>query len=265
MDKGDNALASRSLVKALPVIDQFEPWRAHYARIKLAKGFTRAGDEKNLSRLLKFDESADKANRFSGHDFLRIGQRKRAAARFEQEVNDALGELESETLNAHFPAGQLERAIIGLADAGEMKLARDWLARALKEGAAWNIERIGAFSSAVFQSMAKAVARVEGREAALAILDIAEDRAKSATVSGWRTAALGSIAAFRVELNPSDAAEAIARAVRSPSRRRELLVKLFAKRQDWDKLHEALDTAKTPIQAADLIYSLKFIWRPQAD
>jgi hypothetical protein len=260
LDNGDKRQARQMLAEAMPIIEQFEPWRQRYARFTLAEGFHRAGDKENLERLLKLDDIADDDRRFFPHNLLKLGQHDRAVARFQQEAKEALAEMETDTLNAHFPATQLQFAISGLADAGEMKLAREWLARALKEGAVWNINRIDAFSSAVFESMAKAVAKVEGPQAALGILDIAADRAQKAKPSGWRTAAIASVAKLRMELSPIEQAEAAARAVRSPKERTRLLVNLFAKRQEWDRLHETLNTAKTPIQAAELVFSLKFVW-----
>ena len=107
----------------------------------------------------------------------------------EEEAKEALQELQSGTMNAHFPAMSLQRAIEELGDAGEMERAKRLLKRALKEGESWYLPAPGAFTSAVFRFLAKAVARVEGKEAALALVHLAMERAKGDPKSRWKRSA----------------------------------------------------------------------------
>lgn len=262
-DRGDTAEAGRLLGEALPIVEQFAPFSQKFARFQVAEGLKRAGEEDALRRLLEADDGAGPDRRFLAQQLLRLGQRDRAVARYQEEARQAVAELGADRLNAHFPARQLEYAVVALADLGERTAARAWLARALQDDALQEIPRRGASPSAVFQSLARAAARVEGPDAALPLLGLAAERAASAKESVWRTAELAGVTELSVELGPTDEAEAAARAVRSPKERRRLLVNLYARRRDWANLHATLDTAKTPSEAAQLVYDLKFIWRPE--
>jgi hypothetical protein len=262
MDRGDATGSVAKLLEAEALVALLPKSRHSGAIQRLVMGFHLAGDQANLLRLLDQDAAADSKMRLMPKTLLKVGQRSRAIARYEDEAREALEKLQTETLNAHFPAGQLERAIIGLADAGEMELARKWLSPALAEGESWQLLSSGAFSSAVFRSVANAVARVNGNEAALSLLQIATERANKDRKSGWRTQAIQDNAELLIELSPPDQAAEIARKLRARTTKLRVQAKLFAQQQDWDALHEVLNSCKTPMEAAETIWWTKFVWRP---
>jgi hypothetical protein len=258
----DIVQAIAALGEAEKLLDDMPVSMRRHALASLAKAYGLAHHEEGVVRMLDQDSKAAPKERVGAAFLLRIGQRDRAVARYEEEAADALEKLCGENVNAHFPAMSLEHAIVGLADAGEMSLAKKWLDRALKDGTAWGLVAPGAFTSAVFASMAKAVARVEGSEQALNLVRLAMDRATADKKSDWRTAAIRSNAKLLVELSPPEEAERIARTIRSRSARDRLLARIYAARKDWDGLHAILSNCRTPAEAAELIWWTKFVWKP---
>lgn len=221
-----------------------------------------ADDRSRIRRLLAADERAGKWGRVNPDTLLEIGERDLAVARLETEIKEALRELMGDDMNAHFPAMAFEGAISALVDIGERATAQRWLRVALEEGTEWALPHRGAFSSAVINSVAKAVLRVEGPAPASQILELAMAHAAGDKPSGWRAAAMRNNLELLLELAGPEAALAEARKVRSPRDRRRSMVCLLAKSESWDKLHHVLREAADAKEAAELMWWIKFEWRP---
>jgi tetratricopeptide (TPR) repeat protein len=259
---GDLSTCAGRLRAAEGLVPSLEEVARGNATGRLLKAYADIGDRQSVRRLAEADRLAGRDVRVSPRDLLRAGERELAIARLRTEADEALEELRQGTVNAHFPAMSLERAIVGLVDAGDVEAARQLMERTLKEGESWHLTAPGVLNSAVFASVARAVARVQGSEAALALVKLAMDSAESDRKSDWRTAAIRSNAELLIALSPPEERAAISAKVRSPKSRARLLTKIAAEQHDWDRLHELLNAHRRPIDAAEAIWWMKFVWRP---
>lgn len=261
-DRRDRRAAVKCVRDAEALVPEIDEWLQQLAMCALAEAAHSANDRVGLRRVLMQDDRADKLSRMDPDTLLRIGQRKRAIARLEAELQESLDELRVDTLNAHFPAAAIERALCQLVDVGESDRARRWLRRTLGEGGDWVLVHRGAFSSAVFRSLAKAVAKVEGPEPALRLLALAEADASADKPSAWRQSAVLDNVELLAELSGVDAAIAAAGKIRSPRQRRRALAKLYAAKRDWPALHKILNASSDAREAARLIWQAHFAWEP---
>lgn len=255
-------VASRTLSLANELIPKMETWRRAHARSGLLRAAYRIGARALVSTILAADAEEALKDRIGHAVLFEIDETDRALNLIESKAQDALAELRRGSMNAHFPAMTIESAIADLSKRGYPTRAETLLAQALEEGTSWNLAAPGAFSSSVFASMARAVAAVRGRDAALSLVQVAVEKTQADRTSHWKAAATKSNAELMIELSSPDQSEALAKSVRSPKARRNLLAKIYARRSEWDRLHLLLDACKTPLDAMNLIWDLKFIWRP---
>lgn len=231
-------------------------------RSRVLKLFSMAGDSGGVARVLEADARSPSGDRILGHILLAAGLTELAIERLTAQAKTALLELARERLNAHFPASAFERAVLGLVRAGATALARELVEQALRDGGRWKLSAMGAFSSAVLRSMARAVAATFGAESALELVRLATQHADTDKPSGWRTQAVMDNAELMIELSPPAEAVEIAKSVRSPGTRRALLAEVYARRGDFDALGLVLDTCKDAEERVELIWKLRFVFEP---
>lgn len=244
------------------IIAQMPDWGIRQERAELLLTLFEIGDKAAAEQLLLIDDTADKRTRIGTHVLIRVGEYLRAIRRIEVVIRESLAELRGGSINAHFPAMAIERAITELIEIGEKVRARSLLREVLGEGESWILQNRGAFSSAVFRSLAKATLLVEGPKPARRLLDLAMADAQDDSPSGWRTSAIRENLELLVELAPPEEAINVAKTIRSHKDRRRILAPLLARAERWNELHEVINSAADAKEAADIIWWTKFVWRP---
>ncbi len=250
------------LRKAAAMIATMEPSAKRWRKRSVLRAAHDIGCRDLIRDILAAEVLEPSERRVSGADLLAIGEKDRALAALRAEAEEDLRELDAGGMNTHFPAMGFERAIRNLVNGGFVGEAESLLAKALREGATWWLPAPGAFASAVFASMAKAVASVRGNSAALELVNLAMATANADQPSNWKAAAVRANAELLIELSPLSESLKIAKSIRSPTIKRKLMASHYARIKAWGELHALLNQSKTAMEAAEVIWSTKFVWRP---
>src|SRR5262249_6844845 len=160
--------------------------------------------------------------------------------------------------NIHFPAMSIARSLEFLVEHGARDEARRWLRRAIKELPTWPVIRYGWTTSAVYQSLARAAAAIDGPVAAEDLLNRATADARAEPRGDFRQGAVGAALDLKAELGGLNEAIDDARKLRSPTQRRKELAKLLARARRWGELREVLSQVDSPEEAADVAWWIKF-------
>lgn len=188
-----------------------------------------------------------------------LGMKAEAVARARQDLGQELKALrERGDPNIHFPAMSLRNSLILLVEQGEKEEASRWLRRALKEMPTWPVFEYGWITSAVYHSLAEAMALIDGPDAAAQLLKQAMTDAKAEKRGDSRRAAVAAALDLKANIAGLDDAIEDARKLRSPTQRRKKLGTLLAKAQRWNELREVLRQVESPEEAADVAWWIKF-------
>ena len=186
---------------------------------------------------------------------LSLGMKREAIARAKRDIAGALEELATmDNPNIHFPANQISRSLQLLAGQGEKRSAKRLLQRALKEMSTWPAFEYGWTTSAVYNSFAKALAVIDGPEAAEQMLEQAIADGHLERRSGFGQAAVNAALDLKADIGRLEQAIEEARKLRSPRQRRKELGKLLARAGRWKELREVLSQVASPEEAADLAW-----------
>jgi hypothetical protein len=190
---------------------------------------------------------------------LSLGMRGEAIARARQDIARELEELrEKSDPNIHGPADSIRESLEFLAGQGAKDEARRWLRRTLKEMPAWPAVEAGWTTSAVYHSLARAAATIDGPAAAERFLDLALADAKDEKRRGFGRGAVDAALDLKADLGRLDEAIEDARNLRSPTQRRKELATLLAKAKRWGELRQVLSQVASPEEAAQLAWWVKF-------
>lgn len=256
-------IAGQHLHDAEKLLPSMEAWRLSYAVRDIISRYAKAGDAKAVRRMIKRLDADDQQSVLDARSLLKLGERKRAIARTETDIQSSLTEMSSmKDPNVHGPAARVQWGIEFLLEIDERKRAAKWLATALEQGKSWKFKERGFASAAVFRSLAKVTAEIKGGKAAEALLELAMTDAKGEKRSTWRAGAVQKTIELRSGIAGSEVAIEQARKMRSSVNQRQILAPLLAKVARWDELHVLLAEAATPKEAAELCWSIKFVWAP---
>ena len=122
----------------------------------------------------------------------------------------------------------------------------------------WPAVRSGWTTSAVYHSLAQAMAMIDGPVAAENLLKQVMTDAKAETRSDFRQGAVDAALALKASIGGLDEAIDDARKLRSPTQRRKTLATLLAKAKRWGELREVLSQVESPEEAADVAWWIKF-------
>lgn len=216
-------------------------------------------DANAVRRCLRRLDRNDRDDILDADTLLRLGMQRQAITRAKKDIAEALDELATmDDPNIHFPADQISRSLLFLEKQGENTAAKRWLQRALREMPTWPALEFGWTTSAVYSSFARAMAKIDGPQAAEKILDQAIADGHLEKRPAFRKAALNSAFDFKAESGRLEDAIDDARKLRSPTQRRKELGKLLARAGRWKELREVLCQVQSPEEAADVMWWIKF-------
>lgn len=212
-------------------------------------------DADAVKRCLRRLDKDDRDDLLDAEMLLRLGMKREAIARAKKDIAESLEELATmDHPNIHFPADQISRSLQFLAGQGEKRSAKRWLQRALKEMPTWPALEYGWTTSAVYQSFAKALAVIDGPEAAEHMLEQAIADGHLEKRSGLGQASVNAALDLKADIGHLEQAIEEARKLRSPKQRRKELGKLLARAGRWKELREVLSQVASPEEAADLAW-----------
>lgn len=216
-------------------------------------------DAEAVQRCLRRLDKDDRDDILDADVLLSLGMKRQAIARAKKDIAEALKELETmENPNIDFPADAISRSVQFLARQGEKNSARRWLRRALNEMPTWPALEFGWTTSAVYNSFARAMAVVDGPEAARQMLEQAIEDGHQEKRSGFSKSAVNSALDLKADIGGLDEAIEEARKLRSPTQRRKELASLLARAGRWKELREVLSQVTSPEEAADVMWWTKF-------
>lgn len=190
---------------------------------------------------------------------VNLGMKAKAIARARQDIAKDLKELrEMDDPNIHFPVMSIGRSLALLVEQGEKDEARRLLHRALKEMQTWPVYQYGWVTSAVYHTLAEAMAMIDGPAAADKLLKQAMTDAKAEKRRDFGTGAVDAALDLKASIGRLDEAIEDARKLRSPTQRRKTLATLLAKAKRWSELREVLSQVESPEEAADVAWWIKF-------
>lgn len=215
-------------------------------------------DAQAVKRCLREFSKEDRHEVLDADTLAGLGMKAEAIARARQDIAGELDELrETSDPNIHFPVSSIGRSLQLLVGQGAKDEARRWLRRVLKEMPAWPAIR-GWSSSAVYHSLAEAMAMIDGPAAAENLLNQAVADGKAESRRGFRQGAVDAALDLKASFGRLDEAIDDARKLRSPTGRRQTLATLLAKARRWGELRDVLRQVESPEEAADVVWWIKF-------
>jgi len=235
-----------------------ERLRQSYLR-RVISCYVELKDAQAVKRCLRGFGKSDRHKVLTAETLVSLGMKAEAIARTRQDIARELKELrEINNPNIHFPVTSIRRSLEFLVGQGAKDEARRWLHRALKELPNWPVFEYGWTTSAVYRSLAHAVAMIDGPAAAENLLKQATTDAKAEKRSDFRKGAVDAALALKASIGGLDEAIDDARKLRSPTQRRKKLATLFAKARRWGELREVLSEVESPEEAAEVAWWIKF-------
>jgi hypothetical protein len=216
-------------------------------------------DARAVKRCLRGFGKGDRHEILDATTLVSLGMKADAIARARQDIARELEELrEMSDPNIHFPVMSIARSLEFLAEQGARDEARRWLGRALKEMPTWPVIRSGWTTSAVYHSLARAMATIDGPAAAENLLKHAREDAKAEKRSDFQQGAVDAALDLKADIGRLDEAIDDARNLRSPTQRRKTLATFLARAKRWGELREVLSQVESPEEAADVAWWIKF-------
>jgi hypothetical protein len=235
-----------------------EWWRQSYLR-RVINGYVELKDAHAVKRCLRGFSKSDRHDVLTAETLVSLGMKAEAIARARQDIARELKELrEMNDPNIHFPMMSIGRSLEFLVGQGARDQARRWLRRTLKEMPTWPTVRSGWTTSAVYHSLARAMAMIDGPAAAESLLKQAMTDANAETRSDFRQGAVDAALALKASTGGLEEAIDDARKLRPPTQRRKKLATLLAKAKRWGELREVLSQVESPEEAADVAWWIKF-------
>jgi hypothetical protein len=236
-----------------------EEWlRQSYLR-RVVHCYADLRDTRGVRRCLRGLGEGDRHEVLDATTLLGLGMKAEAVVRARRDIARELEGLRgSSDPNIHFPAMSIARSLEFLVEQGKRDDARRWLRRAIKEMPTWPVIRYGWTTSAVYQSLARAVAAIDGPAAAKDLLNSAMADAKAEPRGDFRQGAVGAALGLKADLGDLDEAIDDARKLRSPTQRRKELATLLARAKRWGELRQVLSQVESPEEAADVAWWIKF-------
>jgi hypothetical protein len=232
--------------------------RQSYLR-RVINCYVELNDVRAVKRCLRGFGEGDRHKVLNAETLASLGMKAEAIARARQDIARELEELrEMNDPNIHFPMMSIGRSLEFLVGQGAKDEARRWLRRTLEEMPTRPAVQSGWTTSAVYHSLAQAMARVDGPVAAENLLEQAMTDAKAETRSDFRQGAVDAALALKASIGGLDEAIDDARKLRSPTQRRKKLATLLAKAKRWRELREVLSQVESPEEAADVAWWIKF-------
>ncbi len=196
-------------------------------------------------------EDREEANPYS--KFASLGLNREAIRLAERTVKKELEELANvDNPNIHFPVSGLCDALEFLVDQGESQRACKLLKKVLAECEYWPVYEFGWTTSAVYTMLARAVAKIDGPEAATQLIESAFEDAAAERRPNWRKGVTRDAIDWEADLGYLDEAIARAKKLRSPRERRFETAKLLARARHWKELREVCQTVASPTEADHL-------------
>lgn len=229
-------------------------------RLKSTLGlYGKTGDKTATRRVMRNLSADDREEVLTYDTLLSLGMHRESIRCAERQVKKELEELASmEDPNIHFPVNGLCDALEFLVDQDETKRARRLLKRVFAECSDWPVYEFGWTTSAVYTMLARVVAKIDGPEAAKALLESAREDASGEKRPGWRKGAVRGAIELEADLGYLDEAILRARKLRSPGERRAETAMLLARAKRWKELREVCQEVTSPTEAAALCWIIKF-------
>lgn len=216
-------------------------------------------DARAVKRCLRELDKDDRHEILDAETLSSLGMKAEASARARRDIAQELEQLrEMDDPNIHFPVMSIVRSLEFLVAHGAKNEARRWLRRALKEMPSWPVFQYGWMTSAVYHSLAEAMAAIDGPSAAEKLLEQAMADARLEKRGGFRQGAVDAALDLKANIGRLDEAIDDARKLRSPTQRRKALGRLLAKARRWGELREVLGQVESPEEAADVAWWIKF-------
>jgi hypothetical protein len=236
-----------------------EEWRRRLSLQWVAHCHAQLKDAEAAKRSVRGLDEAMQREVLNPQMLMELGMQEEAITRAELEIARELNALrETSDPNIHFPVMAIGQWLEFLVAQGAKEKAKSALDRALKEMHHWPVIENGWVPAAVYESLAQAVAKIDGPAAAEQLLKQSMTEAKAEKRSGWRKGAIDAALDLKAKIGHLDGAIAEARKLRSPTQRRKELGKLLAKAGRWTELREVLSQVASPEEAADVAWWIKF-------
>jgi hypothetical protein len=253
---GERACATGAVAEMETIAREVEEeWlRQDYLR-RVIDGFAELKDARAVQRCLRGLDEGDRHEILDAETLAGLGMKTEAIARARQDIAKELEELRVlNDPNIHFPVMSIGRSLEFLVAQGARDEARRWLRRAVKEMPTWPVIEYGWATSAVYHTLAQAMAAIDGPAAAENLLKLAVADAKGEKRSDFRKGAVDAALDLKANIGRLDEAIADARKLRSPTQRRKTLATLLAKARRWGELREVLSQVESPEEAADVAW-----------
>jgi len=182
-----------------------------------------------------------------------LGLKDDAKARARREIEENWEELRAAPSGLHVihPVGRICDHLEFLVEQNERDEARNWLTHLLAEDYPDPPPWYGWAISCSLCSLASAAAAIDGPTAAEELLAKAQLHANTGR-SDFRIGAVREFIGLKVKIGKWNEAYDFARKLRSPTLKRDCLTRLLTQAKRWSDLHEVLNHAATPEEAADL-------------
>lgn len=222
-------------------------------------GYAKLHDQDGVKRCIGRLDKHDRDLVLSATTLLELGMKREAIERSKNDIRSNLEKLATMTdPNIHFPAMSISGSLRLLHEQGETNVAKHWLRRTLREMQSWPALERGWSTSAVYHTLAEAVAAIDGIDAADQLIEQAARDGEIERRPGFKKAATSSAINLKADVGRLDEAIDEARRLRSPKQKRKELGKLFARAGRWKELRDVLCQVTSPEEAADVMWWIKF-------
>jgi hypothetical protein len=258
--KGDRETAKVAVAEMERILPDVQPdWLRGFYVQQVVDCFVKLNDSRAVKRCLRGLSEAERDDIFSVDKLADLGLKAEALTRARRDIAQTLQRLRDQSdPNINDPVNLICRSVTFLVKRGEKQEARRWLRRALKELPRWPVIKNSWSSSAMYRSLAEAMATIDGPAAAEELLQRAVADAMSEKRGGFRQAAVGGLLGLKADDGRLDESIEEARKLRSPRERRKTLAPLLAKARRWGELRVVLCQVQSPEEAVELAWSIKF-------
>lgn len=221
--------------------------------------YGRLGDQAAVRRIVRSLDKEVAARVLDYKTAWRMGETNRSLRIATTVVKKALAELaEMEDPNIHFPVGRISRAILWLVEVNELNRATKLFRLVNKNITKWPVYGYGWVTAVVYGYLGNMALAVGDSESALWFANAGLGDASEGKRSSFNKSVEASLLKLIVSCGMESEALKIASKLRSPKQKRLETAKILVRAKRWSELRDVCKQVKSPEEAADLAWSLRF-------
>lgn len=221
--------------------------------------YGRRGDETSVRRIVRSLDKDLAARVLDYKTAWLMGDTNRSLRIATTVVKKALAELaEMEDPNIHFPVGRISRAILWLVEVNELNRAAKLFRLVNQNITKWPVYGYGWVTAGVYGYLGNMALAVGDSESALWFANAGLGDASEGKRSSFNKSVEASLLKLITSCGMENEALEIASKLRSPKQKRLETAKILVRAKRWSELRDVCKQVKSPEEAADLAWWLRF-------